>query len=236
MKRLSFIGLTLCAFVVSGLIACDAETSTTKRPTRTVRSKQSNATKSSSKNYHQAGNGPQKAPDWISSQDLNVIRRFTNKPLSGFRYGNLFKPQANFIEQGEMGWKLIVNENKLSYPSTPVLSGQRIEIPLNQMPSNEFRQQASFETSKALWRLPTGAVIGKTNSWISESSYTVEILEWNVKPFQKNKSPFQIAGSATGRLVVHFLDGSGIQGWVAGRFENIPVRYMGNPSHWSQAH
>ena len=58
------------------------------------------------------------------------------------------------------------------------------------------------------------------------------MLDWRVKPYKKGGDAFQVCGVATGRLLSYFKDAQNIQGWVTGRFEDVPVRYMGNPSAW----
>ena len=235
MLRLYSINILLVIGMLGGLMACEEE-STYSKPTRRSVGTYKKSNRNQAVQYNQVGNGPQRAPDWISNQDPNVIRRFTNKAVSGFRNGNTFEPKSIVIEQREMGWYLVINEHALSYPTQLMFKGQRIEIPLQKQPSDEFRQQASFAESKSEWRIPTGHVVGKTLPWIAESAYTIEILEWETKPYQKQKGVFQVAGQATGRVVIHFVDVSGIQGWVSGRFEQITVRYMGNPEYWVQAH
>lgn len=183
--------------------------------------------------YQVEGLGPKEAPPWIKDQDVSVMRLYCREDPKGYRNGNTFEPKDVWIERREDGWYLILNEMKLTHPTQLTLEGQRVELPLGDQIDGQLKVRRSFEDSVARWQLPSDTfVLGKTRTWSSENHFAVELLDWRVKPYQKSGGAFQVAGSASGRLVTHFLDSKGVEGWVMGRFEEIPVRYMGDPSAW----
>jgi hypothetical protein len=182
--------------------------------------------------YRKAGNGPMKAPDWIASQDLSLMRRYSlNKP-TGFRNGVEFSPKGIWVERREAGWVLVLNEEKLTYNTQLKLKGQRVEVPLEGQPNAQFQLQRTAEQSEAKWRIPSASIEGKTRQWDAKGDYSVEILQWSVKPYNPKGPVFQVAGKVSGRLMVQFIDDQGIQGWVVGKFENVMSRYMGDPTKW----
>ena len=136
-----------------------------------------------------------------------------------------------FLEQGEQGWKLVLNEKDFRFKNDPFYQGQRIEIPLLSELSSDFKQTATFDTSRALWRIPTRQ-FGKTQKWNSQNAHMLEILEWEPGRYDPQGPVIQISGQATGRIMIHFRDEEGVEGWVFGRFEKIPIRYLGNPILW----
>ena len=182
--------------------------------------------------YHQAGNGPTKAPDWISSQDLSLMRRYSLNAPTGFRNGNEFTPKGLWIERREAGWVLVMSEHALAYPTQLTLKGQRVEILLDGTPSGQFQVQVSNEDSKASWRIPASSIAGKTKLWDAKSEYSLELLQWFVKDYNPKGSVFQQAGKASGRLMIQFVDDQNIHGWLVGKSDNIRVRYMGDPNKW----
>ena len=70
--------------------------------------------------------------------------------------------------------------------------------------------------------------------WSPPSAYQFEVLTWRIDPYNTAKSPIQEAGKATGRLTLIFQDDRGTQGWVAGRFQDALVRYLGDPDFLSK--
>lgn len=182
--------------------------------------------------YNRMGNGPLKAPDWIASQDLSLMRRYSLNIPAGFRNGVEFKPKGVWIERREMGWVLVLNEEALAYPEELILKGQRVEIPFEGEPNAQFQLQRTTEHSKASWRIPSAPIQGKTRIWDTKSEYSVELLQWSIAPYNPKGGVFQKAGKASGRLMIQFIDQQGVQGWVVGKFEDVMVRYMGDPSKW----
>jgi hypothetical protein len=183
--------------------------------------------------YTRAGEGPQEAPDWVKSLDPNMMRRANQTP-EGYRYGHPFNPSV-LIERGEGGWRLVLLERPLEADEQLRFTGQRVEIDLERDPSNELKQSADFDTSRARWRLPLGEVEGQSVEWTAQSAYTLELLEWTLEPFDPKGHPVQVRGRASGRVMLHFKDEAGVQGWVVGRFEEAPVRYLGDPELWAEA-
>ena len=182
--------------------------------------------------YNRPGKGPKDAPDWIQSQDFSLMRRYSQDTLKGFRNGNEFTPADVIFERREGGWFLILNEVALTFPTQLAFAGERIEIPLTSEPSGQLREQKGKGESRAAWRLPRSQTVGQTRKWDAESLYSVELLEWKATPYKPAGDVFQVVGTATGRLMAHFSDSAGVQGWVVGRFENARIRYMGNPNKW----
>ncbi len=183
--------------------------------------------------YQQIGNGPSKAPDWIASQDISLMRRYSINEPTGFRNGVEFTPKGIWIERREAGWVLVLNEENLAYPTELISRGQRVEILLKGEPSSQLQNQSNSEESQAQWRIPSSPMPGKTKEWESKSEYSLELLQWQVKPYNKSKGVFQAAGKASGRLMIQFVDNQGVQGWLVGKFEDVLVRYMGDPAQWS---
>jgi hypothetical protein len=75
-----------------------------------------------------------------------------------------------------------------------------------------------------------------TTSWNSPNAYVLELTRWEVADYDPNASMFQVAGRASGRIVVVYRgynDGRFQNSWVAGSFTDVPVRYMGEP-RWEQ--
>jgi|GEM_PF-2416046 len=179
------------------------------------------------------GEGPQEAPDWVKGLDPNMMRRANQAP-EGYRRGHVFNPHV-LIERGEGGWRLLLLERPLKADAQLTFEGQRVEIDLEREPSNELKQSADFEASRARWRLPSGDVEGRTEAWRAAGAYTIELLDWSVEPFDPRAHPVQVRGRASGRVMLYFKDEGGAQGWVVGRFEGAPVRYLGDPARWADA-
>ena len=229
--------ITLCILSLS-TFACEEEQVTPTNPQRTI----VRAVKTTSSvipnavdlsKYQQLGNGPTKAPDWIASQDIRLMRRYSINEPTGFRNGVEFTPKGVWIEHREAGWVLVLNEEALAYPTELLSRGQRVEIPLRGKPSAQLQNQSNSEESQAQWRIPSSPMPGKTKEWESRSEYSLELLQWKIKPYNVKKGVFQVAGKASGRLMIQFVDNQGIHGWVVGKFEDVLVRYMGDPSKWS---
>lgn len=213
--------------------ACEEE-ETIQRPvvSRAIVQKAATQNQVDLSKYNQAGNGPTKAPDWIASQDLSLMRRYSLNEPNGFRNGVEFKPQAIWVEHRESGWVLVMNEYPLSYPTQLTMKGQRVEILLNGEPSAQYQTQVNNEESKATWRIPSSKIEGKTKAWVAKSEYSLELLQWFVKPYDTKGPVFQEAGKASGRLMIQFVDEQNVQGWLVGKFDNVLVRYMGDPAKW----
>ena len=223
----------LCALSISAMSGCEEEqTYTQQRSVRRPVSTNSNSGISIAK-YHQAGDGLKDAPIWIKNQDLSALRHREDTELEIYRNGNNYNPRGAWIERRERGWFLVLNEYALGYPTQFVLDGQRVELPLGESLNAQSKIQHTLEESQGRWLIPSSTFVrGKTNTWETENLFSVELLEWSVKPYQTGKGAFQVAGKATGRLLAFFKDSKNVQGWVTGRFESIPVRYMGDPSAW----
>lgn len=227
--------LTLCLSApLSGFTMCEDDTpvgqaTPSRRAARATAARPSVDTSA----YTSAGAGPQEAPDWVKSLDPNMMRRANQAP-EGYRYGHIFNPSV-LIERGEGGWRLLLLERPLEADEQLRLLGQRVEIDLEREPSDDLKQSADFDTSRARWRLPLGEVEGQSVEWRAQSAYTLELLEWSLEPFDPQGHPVQVRGRASGRVMLHFKDDEGVQGWVVGRFEDAPVRYLGDPQRWAEA-
>jgi hypothetical protein len=230
MRHRLTLGLILFCLPLFGFVSCEDDQEASKPKLTSLKK---NMTSGTLTQYHRPGNGLQEAPDWISSQDLNMMRRYTNKAVTGFRNGHAFDPKEIWIERGERGWRLILLESKLKYPTDTLYRGQRVIIPLRSEPSNELRQQVNFGDDSSEWRLPKSKIPNKTSPWVAQNAHILELLEWELKPFDPSGESVQLLGQATGRLVIYFKDDLSIQGWVAGRFEDVPIRFIGDPKFWS---
>ena len=108
--------------------------------------------------YGKSGNGPMKAPDWISSQDFSLMRRYSLNAPTGFRNGNEFSPKGIWVERREAGWFLIMNEEALDFSTQTTMRGERVELPLSGEPSAQYRAQVETAKSDAAWRIPSSAI------------------------------------------------------------------------------
>lgn len=229
---LSFLGLTALSSLT---VACEEEQQNVSSRRAVVQPKRvvsdvPNAVDTSK--YTLAGNGPMKAPDWISSQDFSLMRRYSLNAPTGFRNGNEFTPKGIWIDRREAGWVLVLNEEALSFPTETLMRGERVEIPLTGDLSAQYRTQVEVSSSDASWRIPSSNIPGTTALWENQSEYMLELLQWSIKPYRSGGDVFQIAGEASGRLMARFTDEKGVQAWVVGKFERVPVRYMGDPNRW----
>ena len=71
----------------------------------------------------------------------------------------------------------------------------------------------------------------RTTSWNTRMAYHLQITAWDVAEYDSEASMFQVAGKASGKVVVTFR-GSGdrfANSWAVGTFTDAPVRYMGKP-------
>jgi hypothetical protein len=237
-KTSSFASISIwrVCFLFSAIIlyACEDNTNVKQQRgvRRTVKPSSTSGSISLTK-YQKVGNGLKEAPPWISNQDLNVMRLHEEDTLKGYRNGNEFIARGVWIERRERGWFLIVNEFALNYPTQFTYDGQRVEIPLGDQLNGQSKLDRTFEDSSARWLIPSSTFVrGKTSVWESDNLFSIEMLDWRVKPYKKNTTVFQVTGVATGRLLAYFKDNQNVQGWITGRFENVPVRYMGDPSAW----
>ena len=216
------------------LVACEDNNPVTQQRgvRRAVQTSSSSGSISLAK-YQQAGNGLKEAPPWISNQDLSVMRLHEEEALKGYRNGNEFTARGIWIERRERGWVLVLNEYALNYPTQFTFDGQRLELPLGDTLNGQVKLRRTFEASEARWLIPSSTFVrGKTRIWEAENLFSIEMLDWRVKPYKSGGAAFQVAGVATGRVLAYFKDSQNIQGWVTGRFEEVPVRYMGDPSRW----
>lgn len=235
-RRLSSSSLPLGLALSLSFFACEEEEVQQRvqpRSTAQTQTSSSNGTSINLSKYNEAGNGPSKAPDWIASQDISLMRRYSINQPTGFRNGVEFSPKGIWIERREAGWVLVLNEEALSSPTQLVSKGQRVEILISGEPSSQLQEQKTSEQSQAHWRIPSSNMIGKTREWESKSEYSLELLQWRVKPYNSQSGVFQEAGRASGRVMIKFVDNQGVQGWLVGKFDDVLVRYMGDPSKWT---
>ncbi|MFW5920731.1 MAG: hypothetical protein ACOCUS_02735, partial [Polyangiales bacterium] len=87
----------------------------------------------------------------------------------------------------------------------------------------------------SLWRIRTGEGAEPT-TWSAPHAFVLEIDTWEVDPWDPEGPLFQEAGRASGRIAVVHKASDGLErAWVAGRFEDAVVRYMGEPGWLAQA-
>ena len=226
--------LSLSVTSALALLGCEEEQVNTQRGVRRPAASRATSQRSAQLTaYTTPGAGPQESPDWIKSLDPNMMRR-SQKELEGFRYGHPFNPSA-LIERGESGWRLVLTEQPLASPSELIHQGQVVELPLKGEPTAQFQQSGQFETSEVSWRLPKSETPSDTKLWPAKSAYLLELIKWEVSPYSPKGGAFQQAGRASGRLMLRTRDEQGVEGWVVGRFDDVLVRYVGDPSAWEKA-
>lgn len=219
--------------LLMGFVSCEEEPVARRTPVRRARAAAPVVTDELAK-YTSPGNGLQVAPDWIKSLDPNMMRR-SNQPLEGFRLGHAIKPSA-LIERGEMGWRLVLVEDLSSDPTQTMFKGQRVEIPFKGAPTSLYKQSGRFEEGDVEWSVPKSLTLNDLRPWKAETEYLLELNHWDVQPYDPQAGAFQKAGKASGRLMLRARDDLGAEGWVVGRFDEILVRYIGDPSLWETAH
>lgn len=235
--HVSVLGISLCcifALFLVGFISCEEEPVVQQR--RGVQPIQvaPSATSNGLAKYTSPGNGLQVAPDWIKSLDPNMMRR-SNQALEGFRFGHPFHPTV-IIERGEMGWRLVLLEEAPNDATQIQFLGQQVEIPFQGEPTSLYKQTGGFEKRDVEWSIPKSLTPNDLIPWKVETAYLLELIDWSIQPYDPQKSPFQQAGKASGRLMLRAKDELGTEGWVVGRFDDAMVRYIGDPKLWETAH
>jgi hypothetical protein len=109
-----------------------------------------------------------------------------------------------YLQPSVKGWQLALTSAKLDGPASLPDPGPALFLELDGAPP---AAGARYE--------------GKTGD---AGAYVVELTAWDVHPWVATGSPFQIAGKASGKVSACVGGGA-----VAGKFEDVMVRYMGKP-------
>ena len=221
------------ALLLVGFVSCEDEPQVQPRVRRAVRAS-APAASSGLERYHTLGNGLQVAPDWIKGLDPNMMRR-SNQPLEGFRLGHALSPSV-IIERGELEWRLVLLEQPPSSPDQTQHAGQRVELSFKGAPTSNYKQSGEFSDRSVEWSIPKSLTPNDLRRWRAQSAYLLELIDWDIKPFDPEGPTFQEAGKASGRLMLRAKDERGGEGWVVGRFDDALVRYLGDPKLWERAH
>ncbi len=166
--------------------------------------------------------------EWTESPTLDMI---PHGPVRGMANGYEFTANTVFFEPRFGNWRLVLAENLLSSPLSPVPGGQsvNIDLPEEPEPGSVFIKEMAY--GNGYFQINKKGSEG-TTSWNADNAYAVEITEWDVKGFDRELGAFQVAGKASGRVFVVYsgedwedFDNS----WAAGSFTDVNVRYMGEP-------
>ena len=174
--------------------------------------------------------------EWTDSPTAEMIPA---GPPSGSANGQPFEAKSIFFEPVFDEWNLVISDAELDSPTDLLRSGsQSVKIRLPQSLSTGTFTKAIDESGGGYWQVhsPDSENPEDTTSWNAPHAYVLQITKWEVSPYDEQGRLFQQAGTASGRVVVVYRgrEGGDFQNsWVAGTFEDVPVRYMGRP-RWMQ--
>jgi|GEM_PF-2650485 len=155
-------------------------------------------------------------------------------PIVGEAQGKPFAAKAVYFEPMFGKWRLVVHEGKLDTPTSISGDGQFVSVELPEDPTAGKKMVHPMGYGGGYFQINKPDDPKSRTSWNASNAWAVEITKWDVKPYDEKASMFQQGGTASGKVVVCYqgdaAPGKFQNAWVAGTFENVPVRYMGKPS------
>jgi hypothetical protein len=167
---------------------------------------------------------------WTETPAVNVI---PEAPLGGMANGAPFFAQSVIFEPGMSSWKMIIRDQPLAAPTDIASGGQYISIDLPTPPSAGMTWMRPMAYGEGFFQVKNDpANPEQTTSWNADNAWAIEITSWQAADWISGGPVFQDAGRASGRIAVCYKGSASLQNsWVAGRFENAVIRYMGEP-YW----
>jgi hypothetical protein len=167
---------------------------------------------------------------WIDTPAVNVI---PEAPLGGMANGTPFFAQSVIFEPGASSWKMIIRDQPLAAPTDIASGGQYLSIDLPTPPSAGMTWMRPMSYGEGFFQVKYDpANPEQTTSWNADNAWAIEITSWQATDWVSGGAVFQDAGRASGRIAVCYKGSANLQNsWVAGRFENAIIRYMGEP-YW----
>jgi len=178
-----------------------------------------------------AGGG---TPDfqWTETPAVNLI---PDAPLAGMANGQPFTAQSVVFEPGADSWKMVIRDQPLVNPTDTVGDGQFITVNLPVPPTAGMTWMRPMSYGDGFFQVRYDqANPDQTTSWNADNAWALEITGWQAADWNSSGPSAQYAGQASGRIAVCYKGSGNMQNsWVAGRFENAIIRYMGEP-YWAR--
>jgi hypothetical protein len=170
---------------------------------------------------------------WTETPTVNII---PDAPLAGMANGQPFIAQSVIFEPGTDSWKMIIRDQPLANPTDIASGGQYLTLNLPIPPSPGMTWMRPMSYGEGFFQVKYDpANPEQTTSWNADNAWAIEITNWQATDWVTGGPVFQAAGLASGRIAVCYKGGGNMQNsWVAGKFENAVVRYMGEP-YWVKA-
>lgn len=167
---------------------------------------------------------------WTETPAVNII---PEAPLGGMANGSPFLSQSVIFEPGMSSWKVIIRDQPLAGPTDIASGGQFVSIDLPTPPSAGLTWMRPMSYGDGFFQVKNDpANPEQTTSWNADNAWAIEITGWQAADWISGGAVFQDAGRASGRIAVCYKGSANLQNsWVAGRFENAIIRYMGEP-YW----
>lgn len=157
---------------------------------------------------------------WTETPDL---RQIPAAPVHGDARGHAFTPASIFFERrmGRNGeeWSLVMSTE----PSigVPGIEHETLTVRFDRAP-RRGRSTRTLASGGGYWQVCVG--LG-TTSWNADNGYAMEITRWQTGRCTPGEDggPARL-GTASGRIALVYRGTSESErGWVAGRFENVPI-------------
>ena len=167
--------------------------------------------------------------EWTPTPSVDAIPA---GPVRGVSNDTGFETMALYFEPRFETWALVIADRPLDEHSGTLPAGTQsvnvTDLPA-QLTVGIHRRELS--TGGGFWQIALPDDPSRTTSWNTRNAYVLELTRWEVRPWDPEGPMYQAAGSASGRLAVVYEGGGGgfQSSWVAGTFENAPVRYRGRP-------
>jgi hypothetical protein len=167
---------------------------------------------------------------WTETPAFNAI---PDAPLTGMANGAQFVAQSVIFEPGTSSWKMIIRDQPLPGPTDIASGGQFVSIDLPNPPVAGMTWMRPMAYGEGFFQVKYDpAKPEQTTSWNADNSWALEITSWQAADWISGGPAFQDAGRASGRIAVCYKGTGNLQNsWVAGKFENAIIRYMGEP-YW----
>jgi hypothetical protein len=183
----------------------------------------------------EAGSAPEAAPATTEAFTWKrdpAIEDIPDRPVSGQANGRPFDAKTVLFQPGFKGWRMAILDVALAEPTGIPQAGQHLIVDLPEPPAAGKRWTKPMKHGDGYWLVERKEEPTQKTHWNGPNGFAIEITGWEVADYDLDGPSIQHAGKASGRIAVTYRGGQGFDdSWVAGRFEDAPVRYMGKP-YW----
>lgn len=159
------------------------------------------------------------------------LEMIPDAPIKAMANGKEFVVKGIVIEPTFDKWYIKFSDSALVKPDQMLQSFQCLNLEIPVIPEVNKPIEAKMESGHGYWQMIQTADPKATTSVNAQNAFILVFTKWDVKPFdEKANTSYQIAGTASGKVICCYKGFSDIKNsWLAGKFENVTVRYNGKP-------